>query len=252
MLIDLALVLAAPNAGALLGHPVDPGAGQGIHVEVGRRVLAGQRRSADGQASQQPPVHRVQLADVAVGRDAAQEAAERGGCRTPRRTRLAVHTVVAQHVHVIDGVGAQRTVRGLNLLASSPVHPRHTLISGVRLRGGSANCTRGAASFLREQIGTARDAGVTGRLIARMDSSYYNARPSRRAVTWAPASRSRCGWTRACAAASPRSATASGPPSSTRTRSGTKTRRHGSLMPRSPRSATPRSPRTRPAPSPPG
>ncbi len=48
------------------------------------------------------------------------------------------------------------------------------LMSGVRLRGGSANDTRGAASFLREQIGTARDAGVTGDLIARMDSSYYN------------------------------------------------------------------------------
>ncbi len=31
-----------------------------------------------------------------------------------------------------------------------------------------------SASFLREQIGTARDAGVTGDLIARMDSSYYN------------------------------------------------------------------------------
>ena len=67
------------------------------------------------------------------------------------------------------------TVRGLNLLASSlSTRTGAPLMSGVRLRGGSANDTRGAASFLREQIGTARDAGVTGNLIARMDSSYYN------------------------------------------------------------------------------
>ena len=67
------------------------------------------------------------------------------------------------------------SVRGLNLLASSlPARTGAPLMSGVRLRGGSANCTRGAASFLREQIGTARDAGVTGDLIVRMDSSYYN------------------------------------------------------------------------------
>lgn len=67
------------------------------------------------------------------------------------------------------------TVRGLNLLASSlSTRTGAPLMSGVRLRGGSANCTRGAASFLREQIGTARDASVTGDLIVRMDSSYYN------------------------------------------------------------------------------
>ena len=67
------------------------------------------------------------------------------------------------------------TVRGLNLLASAlSTRTGAPLMSGVRLRGGSANDTRGAASFLREQIGTARDAGVTGDLIARMDSSYYN------------------------------------------------------------------------------
>ena len=67
------------------------------------------------------------------------------------------------------------SVRGLNLLARPcPTRTGAPLMSGVRLRGGSANCTRGAASFLREQIGTARDAGVTGDLIVRMDSSYYN------------------------------------------------------------------------------
>ena len=66
-------------------------------------------------------------------------------------------------------------IRGLNVLASTlPTPLAAPLVTGTRLRGGTANCTRGAASFLREQIGTAREAGATGQLIARMDSSYYN------------------------------------------------------------------------------
>ena len=103
MLIDLALDLGGAERGALLGHPVDP-ALAGIDVEVGQHILAGQQRSTGGQASQQPPVHRVQLADVAVA-ERAQEAAERGGC--PHLGEHVVQTAVAQHVHVIDGVGAQ-------------------------------------------------------------------------------------------------------------------------------------------------
>ena len=63
--------------GALLGHPVDP-ARAGIDARVGQHILAGQQRSAGGQASQQPPVHRIQLADVAVA-ERAQEAAGRRG-----------------------------------------------------------------------------------------------------------------------------------------------------------------------------
>jgi hypothetical protein len=66
-------------------------------------------------------------------------------------------------------------IRGLNVLASTLSTPLAApLVTGTRLRGGTANCTRGAASFLREQISTAREAGATGQLIARMDSSYYN------------------------------------------------------------------------------
>jgi hypothetical protein len=45
----------------------------------------------------------------------------------------------------------------------------------VRLRGGSAGSARGAAGLAAEAIGTAREAGCTGKIIVRMDSAYYNA-----------------------------------------------------------------------------
>jgi hypothetical protein len=54
------------------------------------------------------------------------------------------------------------------------------VIAGVRLRGGSAASARGAASFITEAIGAARDAGCSGRIVARMDSAYYS-----RAAIWA-------------------------------------------------------------------
>ncbi len=48
-------------------------------------------------------------------------------------------------------------IRGLNVLAAALSTPLAApLAADTRLRGGTANCTRGAASFLREQIGTAR------------------------------------------------------------------------------------------------
>jgi hypothetical protein len=43
------------------------------------------------------------------------------------------------------------------------------------LRGGTAGSARGAASFLREQIPTARTCGATGTLIVRGDSAFYSA-----------------------------------------------------------------------------
>jgi len=49
------------------------------------------------------------------------------------------------------------------------------VITGTRLRGGTAASVRGAASFVAEQINTARQAGATGLLVARMDSAFYNA-----------------------------------------------------------------------------
>jgi hypothetical protein len=67
-------------------------------------------------------------------------------------------------------------VRGLNALAATISTPQAAaVVAGTRLRGGSANTARGAASFAAEVIGTARAAGCTGQVVARMDSGYYNA-----------------------------------------------------------------------------
>ncbi|MBF6601323.1 MAG: IS1380 family transposase [Dehalococcoidia bacterium] len=66
-------------------------------------------------------------------------------------------------------------LRGLNpLLAAVSTPTRAPVLVGTRLRGGSANSARGAASFTAEAITTARAAGATGLLIARMDSAFYN------------------------------------------------------------------------------
>jgi hypothetical protein len=76
-------------------------------------------------------------------------------------------------------------VRGLNALASTISTPQSApVFAGTRLRGGSANTARGAASLIAESVGTAREAGCTGIILARMDSGYYNAavcRAARRA-----------------------------------------------------------------------
>jgi hypothetical protein len=56
------------------------------------------------------------------------------------------------------------------------LHPdQRTAGGGTRPRGGTAASARGAASFVAEQIGTARAAGATGLLVVRMDSAFYNA-----------------------------------------------------------------------------
>jgi Transposase DDE domain group 1 len=67
-------------------------------------------------------------------------------------------------------------LRGLHPLIaaiSTPTGP--PVVAGTRLRGGTAASARGAASFAAESITTARVAGATGLLIARMDSAFYNA-----------------------------------------------------------------------------
>jgi hypothetical protein len=67
-------------------------------------------------------------------------------------------------------------VRGLNALAATVSTPAAApVVAATRLRGGSANTARGAASLLAEAIGAARGAGGTGVIVARMDSGYYNA-----------------------------------------------------------------------------
>ena len=67
-------------------------------------------------------------------------------------------------------------VRGLNALTAVVSTPQAApVIAATRLRGGSANTARGAASLIAEAIGTARAAGCTGIIVARADSGYYNA-----------------------------------------------------------------------------
>src|SRR5271163_1122247 len=67
-------------------------------------------------------------------------------------------------------------VKGLNPLISVISTPIAAPVLGpVRLRGGNAGSARGAAGLAAEAIGTARDAGCTGKIIARFDSAYYNA-----------------------------------------------------------------------------
>jgi hypothetical protein len=72
--------------------------------------------------------------------------------------------------------GKSLLVKGLNVLAGVISTPLSApVIGAVRLRGGNAASARGAASLAKEAVGTARDCGCTGLVIARMDSGYYGA-----------------------------------------------------------------------------
>ena len=77
--------------------------------------------------------------------------------------------------------GKSLLVRGLNVLAATISTPRAAPVTAaVRLRGGSAGSARGAASFITEAVGAARDAGCTGTIVVRMDSAFYSS-----AAVWA-------------------------------------------------------------------
>jgi hypothetical protein len=66
--------------------------------------------------------------------------------------------------------GKSLLVRGLNALAATISTPLGApVIAATRLRGGTANSARGAASFVAEAVGTARAAGCTGTIVVRMD-----------------------------------------------------------------------------------
>jgi Transposase DDE domain group 1 len=72
--------------------------------------------------------------------------------------------------------GKSLLVRGLNALAATITTPiAAPVIAATRLRGGNAASARGAASLAAQAIGTAREAGCTGIIVARMDSAFYNA-----------------------------------------------------------------------------
>jgi Transposase DDE domain group 1 len=73
--------------------------------------------------------------------------------------------------------GKSVLVRGLNVLASTLSTPLAApVVAATRLRGGSANSARGAASFVTESITVARRSGTTGTLIVRGDSAFYSAK----------------------------------------------------------------------------
>jgi Uncharacterized protein conserved in bacteria len=75
--------------------------------------------------------------------------------------------------------GKSVLVRGLNVLMSTLSTPLAApVVTGTRLRSGKAGSARGAESFLRESIGTARAAGAGKAgaiLVARGDSAFYGA-----------------------------------------------------------------------------
>ncbi len=71
--------------------------------------------------------------------------------------------------------GKSLLLRGLNPLISVISTPLAAPVLGpVRLRGGNAASVRGAAGLAAEAIGTARECGCTGTIVARFDSAYYN------------------------------------------------------------------------------
>lgn len=79
--------------------------------------------------------------------------------------------------------GKSLLLKGLNPLISVISTPLAAPVPGpVRLRGGSAGSARGAAGLLAEAIGTAREAGCTGTVIARFDSAFYNSAVIRTAI----------------------------------------------------------------------
>ena len=72
--------------------------------------------------------------------------------------------------------GKSLLVKGLNALAGVISTPLSApVIGAARLRGGNAASSRGAASLVKEVIGTARNCGCTGLIIVRLDSGFYSA-----------------------------------------------------------------------------
>src|SRR5262249_25020775 len=72
--------------------------------------------------------------------------------------------------------GKSLLVRGLNALVATISTPLGApVIAATRLRGGSANSCRGAGSFAKRAVRTARATGCTGILVARADSAFYSA-----------------------------------------------------------------------------
>jgi hypothetical protein len=84
-------------------------------------------------------------------------------------------------VKAVFGAGKQGAqhgytkVRGLNAqLVTVSTELAAPVILGARLRRGAASSAHGAVRLIRDAITTARRAGVTGPILVRTDSAYYN------------------------------------------------------------------------------
>jgi hypothetical protein len=67
-------------------------------------------------------------------------------------------------------------LRGLSPLVATISTPTSApVIAATRLRGGNAGSARGAASLVRETIGTAVGVGATGKILLRGDSAFCSA-----------------------------------------------------------------------------
>lgn len=70
--------------------------------------------------------------------------------------------------------GYSLLLRGLSpLVATLSTAKAAPVVAAMRLRGGNAGSSRGAASLLAEALNTAKAAGATGTMVVRADSAYY-------------------------------------------------------------------------------
>src|SRR5215207_8592834 len=86
-------------------------------------------------------------------------------------------TVRPTYGYAKQGAGYGYThVKGLNALLGTLATPTSApVIAATRLRKGSTSSPRGAASFVASTLATARRCGVSGLVLARMDSAFYTA-----------------------------------------------------------------------------
>jgi hypothetical protein len=86
-------------------------------------------------------------------------------------------TVKPTYGYAKEGAGRGYSgVKGLNALLGIVSTPGSApVITGARLRRGQTNSAKGAHRFVADTLVTAKAAGATGVLIARMDSAFYQA-----------------------------------------------------------------------------
>jgi len=77
------------------------------------------------------------------------------------------HTKIASKQVLRKGLSPLATT--ISTTGAAPV------VGGIRLRAGKASSGRGAATMVREAIGTARDLGATGTILTRGDSAFGTA-----------------------------------------------------------------------------